>query len=149
MNARTRAILGVSLMSALLVLYFAFAGLKALALLGTGDAIAVLMGVALLVFPILGAWALVREIMFGFASTKLVDALAEAGELPEELVDVEVTRAEVRQVADAAFPKYREAAEAPGAGWPEFLRLGLVYDAAGDRKRARSAIRQAISLKRG
>ncbi|MGO2138977.1 MAG: hypothetical protein ACTH30_01085 [Leucobacter sp.] len=148
MSPRTRAILGVSLMSALLVLYFVFAGFKAFALLGTGDPIAVIMGVALLVFPLIGVWALAREIMFGFASTKLVDELANADDLPEELVDVEVTRAEVRQVADGAFPKYREAAESPGAGWREFMRLGLVYDAAGDRKRARSAIRQAISLKR-
>lgn len=124
MNPRVRAVLGVSLMSTLLVLYFAFAGFKAVALLATGDPIAILMGVALLVFPVIGAWALVREIMFGFTSTKLVDALAESGDLPEELVDVEVSRAEVREVADAAFPKYREAAEGPGAGWQEFSGSG-------------------------
>lgn len=148
MNPRVRAVLGVSFMSLLLALYFVFAGVKSIALFASGDAVAVVMGVALLVFPLIGAWALVREIMFGFASTKLVDALADEGELPEELVGDELTRGEVRAAADAAFPRYRDAAEAAPESWRAFMRLGLMYDAAGDRKRARSAIRQAISLNR-
>lgn len=147
MSPRTRAVLGVIFMSVLLALYFALAGVKAVALLGSGDVVAIAMGVALLVFPLLGVWALAREIMFGFSSTKLVDELEAAGELPPELVDVEVTRAEVREVADAAFPRYREAAEADPRSWRAYMRLGLIYDAAGDRKRARSAIRQAIALR--
>ena len=148
MNPRVRAIVGVSFMSVLLVLYFALAGVKAFALLGSGDVVAVIMGAALIVFPIIGVWALGREIAFGFRSTSMVDALAERGELPEELVDVEVTRAEVRNIADSAFPRYRAEVEERPDSWESSMRLGLIYDAAGDRKRARSAIRQAISLKR-
>lgn len=148
MSPRVRAVAGVIFMSLLLVLYFVFAGVRAVALLSSSEPIAIAMGVALLVLPLLGAWALVRELIFGFTSTRLTDELAAAGELPEELTDPEVTRSTVRGIADAAFPRYREAAEADTAGWQAFMRLGLVYDAAGDRKRARSAIRHAISLNR-
>ncbi|WP_042542426.1 tetratricopeptide repeat protein [Leucobacter komagatae] len=148
MSPRIRAVAGVAFMSVLLVLYFVFAGVRAVALLQSAEPIAIAMGVALLVLPLLGAWALVREIMFGFTSTKLVDALSEEGALPEELTDPEVTRGTVRDIADAAFPRYKEAAEADAADWRSYMRLGLVYDAAGDRKRARSAIRHAISLNR-
>ncbi|KAM9863941.1 hypothetical protein ACI1US_00100 [Leucobacter sp. BZR 635] len=148
MSARVRAIIGVTLMSLLLVLYFVFAGMRAFALLRSSEPIAIVMGVALIVLPLLGVWALIREIMFGLRSTQLVDELGERGLHPEELVALDVTdRSELREAADAIFPQYKAAAEAEPQSWEAFLRLGLVYDAANDRKRARSAIRQAISLK--
>lgn len=134
-------------MSVLLVLYFGFAGVRAIALLRSSEAIAVVMGVALIVLPLLGLWALLREIWFGYQATRLTDALDEAGELPAELADPPPGR-ELREIADEAFGGYREAAERDDQSWRAWLRLGLIYDAAGDRKRARSAIRQAISLNR-
>ena len=45
-------------MSALLVLYFGFAGVRAASLLASGTPIAIAMGVALLVLPLIGVWAL-------------------------------------------------------------------------------------------
>jgi Flp pilus assembly protein TadD len=54
----------------------------------------------------------------------------------------------VREDADAAFPRYRAEAEADPESWQAWMRLGIVYDACGDRRRARGAIRQAISLER-
>lgn len=147
-GARTRAVAGVILISALLVLYFVFIGIRAVALLGSGSAIPVLMGVAMLVLPIIGVWALVRELQFGRHSTRLADRLAEAGRMPEEEVDVSPTGRPDREQADAAFPRYRAEAEAAPDSWEAWMRLGVVYDACGDRKRARGAIRQAIRLER-
>jgi Flp pilus assembly protein TadD len=40
----------------------------------------------------------------------------------------------------------REEAEADPGNWRVWYRLALAYDAAGDRTRARSAVRHAISL---
>ncbi len=148
MSARARALAGVITMSALLVLYFVFAGVRAVALLRSTEVIAIVMGVALIVLPLIGVWALLREILFGYQATKLTDQLTDEAQLPEELVSETVTRRTVRDDADAAFPRYREAAEAAPESWRAWMRLGLVYDAAGDRKRARSAIRQAISNNR-
>lgn len=147
MSARVRAILGVAIMSAVLVMYFVLVGVRAVALLRSAEPIAVTMGVALIVLPLLGLWALGREILFGYSATRLTDELDAEGLLPEELVAQTPSGRPVREEADAAFPAYREAAEADPESWRAWMRLGIVYDAAGDRKRARRAIRQAIVLK--
>lgn len=52
----------------------------------------------------------------------------------------------MRQDADALFPSYREAVEQAPDDWRAWFRLSVVYDAAGDRKRARDAVRTAIRL---
>lgn len=148
MAPRTRAIAGVALMALLLVLYFVLAGVRAVALLASGTPIAVAMGAALLVLPLIGAWALGRELLFGWRSTALVDRLEAEGGLPDDLGEAGPTGKPDRDAADAAFPRYRAEAEASPEDWRAWLRLGIVYNACGDRPRARSAIRTAISLSR-
>ncbi|WP_336658623.1 hypothetical protein [Leucobacter sp. USHLN153] len=148
MSPRTRAILGVTIMSAVLVLYFVLAGIRAVALLSSGEAVAIVMGVAMLVLPIIGFWALVRELLFGSRATQLADRLESEGQLPDEPVATHPSGRPDRADADAAFPRYRDEVEADPESWRAWMRLGIVYDAAGDRKRARGAIRQAIALER-
>ncbi len=46
------------------------------------------------------------------------------------------------------FPKYQAETEAAPEDWRTWYRLALAYDAAGDRRRARWATRQAIKLSR-
>lgn len=147
MSARARAITSVALMSVLLALYFVFTGVRAVALLASGSVVPVLMGLAMLILPLIGAWALWRELRFGQQATALVDRLAAAGELPEELAAArEAGIRPDRDALDASFDRYRVAAEAEPDQWQAWARLGLMYDACGDRKRARAAIRQAISV---
>nr|WP_241156257.1 hypothetical protein [Leucobacter chromiireducens] len=148
MNARTRAIIGVAIMSVLLVLYFVFAGVRAIGLLASGTLIPILMGVAMLVLPLLGVWALARELLFGRQATRLADRLEAAGLMPEEPVATRPSGRPERADADAAFPRYRAEVEANPESWESWMRLGIVYDACGDRKRARGAIREAISLEK-
>ncbi|MFC6235829.1 hypothetical protein ACFPZL_12120, partial [Leucobacter soli] len=105
MNARTRSILGVAIIAAVLVLYFALTGVRAVALLASGTPLAVTMGLALLVLPLIGVWALVRELLFGARSTALVDRLDAEGGLPADLGDAGPTGKADRAVADAAFPR--------------------------------------------
>ena len=148
MSTRIRAIIGVAMMSALLVLYFVFAGVRAVALLTSGTPIAVAMGIALLLLPLIGVWALGREIWFGFRATALVDALDTEDLLPGDLGEAGPRGRPNREVADAAFARYRDAAEAAPENWRSWARLGIVYDACGDRARARRAMRTAILLYR-
>ncbi|GAB2550706.1 tetratricopeptide repeat protein [Leucobacter ruminantium] len=148
MSARARSLTGVVVMSAVLVLYFALAGVRGIALIGSGTPIAVAMGVAMLVLPLIGAWALLRELRFGRDATRLADRLEAEGRMPDETVETLPSGRPLREEADAAFPRYREEAEADPGSWSAWMRLGIVYDAAGDRKRARAAIRQAITLER-
>ncbi len=147
--ARIRTIAGVALMALLLILYFVFAGVRAVALIATGTPIAVTMGVALLILPLIGAWALVRELLFGWHSTALIDRLDAEEALPDDLGEAGPTGKADRAVADAAFPRYRAEAEADPESWRAWARLGIVYDACGDRSRARAALRKAIRLRSG
>jgi len=142
------ALPGVMIITVLLVLYLAVAGYRALLLLASGDPVGVTMGAALLVLPLLGIWALVREIRFGVRSTQLMKRLESEGRLPEDRVETMPSGRVVREAADAVFPKYQAEAEANPLSWESWLRLGLVYDACGDRRRARGAVNQAIKLSR-
>lgn len=148
MSPRTRALIGVATMSALLVLYFVFAGVRAVALLASGTPVAISLGVALFVLPLIGVWALGRELLFGVRSTALIDTLDAAGQLPDDLGDAGANGKPDRANADAAFARYRAAAEQAPDEWQVWARLGVVYDACGDRKRARRAMREAIARHR-
>lgn len=148
MRARTRVLIGVLVMSTLLVLYFVFVGVRAVALLMSGTPIAIIMGIALVVLPAIGVWALCRELFFGYRSTSLVDELAAQGALPDDLGEAGSNGRPSREVADAAFERYRGEAEASPQSWQVWARLGIVFDACGDRKRARRAMREALAQHR-
>lgn len=148
MNARRRALLGVLIMSAVLIFYYGLILARVVALFQTGTPLTITIGLALLVLPLVGFWALFREIAFGHASTRLVDQLEESGLIPEEEIDTLPSGKPIREQADALFPKYQEEVEADETSWQAWMRLGIMYDACGDRKRAREAIRRAISLEK-
>jgi Flp pilus assembly protein TadD len=65
--------------------------------------------------------------------------------MPDEPVETLPSGRPDRAQADAAFPRYQAEAEADPESWHAWMRLGIVYDACGDRKRARRSIREAIS----
>jgi hypothetical protein len=138
---------GAILMAVLLAIYVALVGWRAVQFVATGEPIAVAIGVALIVLPIIAGWALWREIAFGARSQALVRRLEAEGGLDLGIPLLPSGRPE-RAAADAAFPAFRAAAEAEPESWRAWLRLGLAYDAAGDRRRARGAVREAIRLER-
>ena len=135
-------------MAALLALYLAFVIQYAFVLISTGMPIAVVMGIALLVLPLIGAWALVSEIRFVIRGERLVKLLGNEGGLPvDDLPRLPSGRIDA-VAADAEFPKYQAGVESQPDSWRAWLRLGLAYDASGDRRRARWATRKAIALQR-
>jgi hypothetical protein len=69
-------------MSALLVLYLVLVLQLAVRLIAVDNGISKTLGIALLVLPLIGAWALVAEILFGVRTQRLVRELDAAGELP-------------------------------------------------------------------
>jgi cytochrome c-type biogenesis protein CcmH/NrfG len=138
--------IGVAVMAVLLALYIALVAQRAWLLLTSGQPVAIAMGAALIVLPILAAWALGRELWFGVRAQRLARRLETEGGLPDESVAVQPSGRVLREDADAVFPAYRADVEARPDDWRAWYRLGLAYDAAGDRRRARSAVRQAIRL---
>lgn len=138
---------GAVVMAVLLALYVALVGWRAVQFVQTGEPVAIAMGVALIVLPVLAAWAIWRELQFGVRSQRLVERLESEGGLDLGL-PVRPSGRPDRAAADAAFPVFRDAVEAEPGSWRAWLRLGLAYDAAGDRRRARRAVRKAIELER-
>ncbi len=140
--------LAAILMAVLLVLYIVLVFQRAVLLVETGQPIAIGMGIALFVLPVVAAWALGRELLFGVRTEKLVHILDAEGGLPVDDLPHRASGRPLRDAADADFPQYKADVEAEPASWRAWFRLGLAYDASGDRKRARAALRESIRLYR-
>jgi len=143
-----RPMIAALFMALLLVVYLAFTANYAWILIRDDSALANAMGYALGILPLLGAWGLVAELIFARRSAALTLELERTGLLPgEELPSLTSGRPD-REAAEAAFPAFKAEAEANSESWQSWLRLGLAYDACGDRRRARWAVRKAIGLKK-
>lgn len=144
----TATVIGVVVMTALLALYLGFAVRYGFILIGVGEPVAVGIGVALLVFPLLGFGLIAAELVFTVRAERLAARLEAEGGMPTEELPLRVSGRIERDAADAVFPTYQAAVEASPEDWRAWFRLGLAYDASGDRRRARWAMRQSIRLAR-
>ena len=145
---KNRNLIAALVMAALLALYLVLVVQHAVLLLGTGILAGQLEGVALIVLPVVGAWALVSELVFGARAQRLLRLMTERGELPVDDLSHRPSGRPDRAAADAEFPKYQAEVEAAPGDWTRWYRLALAYDASGDRRRARWATRKAIRLER-
>ena len=108
---------------ALLTLYLAHIAQQGFVMLASGSVAGIVLGAGMILLPILGAWALVREVLFG---------------------------ARIQRVAAAAeFESFAEAVEQEPNNWKAWFNLSCMYDAGGERKRARAAMRNAWALRSG
>lgn len=137
--------IGVAVMAAALVLYLGVIVWLAVLFFAGGTAVSIAMGVALCVLAPIGAWALVRELAFGFAADRLGRALEAEGGEPRDEVALMPSGRVVKDEAEPLLARYRAAAEGSPA-WQDHFRLGIVQDAAGRRKDARASIREAIRV---
>lgn len=137
---------GVIVVALCLILYFVLTGQWAYLYLISGEPVGIAMGAALIVLPLIGAWALIREIQFGIQADRLGTRLNDEGGMP--VVEAELTPSGRLAKADAEPLVQRYAAEAAESDrdWRARYRLGVVQDAAGRRKDARASIREAIRL---
>lgn len=144
-----RSRLIVALLSVVLVVYFVVMFGQALALIRAGGVVGIGLGVGVLLLPLIGAVLLAFELRFGFQTERLARRLTAEGP------DAAATSATLarrpsgridRDAADAYFETVRIEVEATPDDWRGWYRLGLAYDAAGDRRRARESLRRAIAL---
>jgi tetratricopeptide (TPR) repeat protein len=142
----SRKKLGAMVMSALLLVYIMLLANTGLNLLTTGLPVAQVMGFLILVFPLLGLWAMFVEFKFGIAAEKLIARIEAEGAWPDLGIETRPSGRAVRASADAAFAKWSAAAEQNPNDFRAWFNLSLAYDACGDRRRARSALRKAIAL---
>lgn len=138
--------IGVALIAAALVLYFILMGQKAVLFIASGDPIGIGMGVALIVLPLIGVWALVREIQFGVQAERLGTLLDSEGGMPAAETELTPSGRIAKEDAEPLIQRYTAQADAVADDWRARYRLGVVQDAAGRRKDARASIRAAIEL---
>ena len=142
----TGAKLGAVVMTALTVLYVFLLGEKGWVLVQQPNVIAKVMGGLILAFPAVALWAIIRELVFGLKIEKLGKRLEDIGEWPHFNFVLRPSGRPTRDSANLEFERVRALVEANESDWKSWFTLGLAYDAAGDRRRARLAMRKALTL---
>ncbi|MEV4320209.1 hypothetical protein [Actinocrispum sp. NPDC049592] len=143
MSARSTTVL----LCAALVVYFVLLTGRAIALLRTGTPVGIGLGIGVLLLPIVGAWVTIATIRFGFQAERLAQRLAAEGTLPDTTDLPRMPSGRIRRdEADAWFEARRAEVEASPDDWRTWFRLAHGYDIAGDRRRAREAMRKALEL---
>ncbi len=142
---RTQLLIGF--LCAALIVYFLMLGRVAVTLIADGRPAAMGLGIALLAFPLIGAWAMVATLRAGFAHQKLSRLAAERGmELDVSDMPRRASGRIERQAADDLFETVRTELDEDPDNWVRWYRVARAYDYAGDRTRAREAMRQAVIL---
>jgi cytochrome c-type biogenesis protein CcmH/NrfG len=140
----------IAFMCAALLVYLLLLGRTAILMIGSGRAVAVVMGVALLILPALGLWAMIATLRAGFAHQRLARLVARDGmELDVSALPRRPSGRIDRGAADALFDTVRAEVDSDPADWRRWYRLARAYDYAGDRGRAREAMRKALEMERG
>ncbi len=141
--------LTIAFMCAALLVYVVLLGRSAVLLIGSGRAVAVVLGVALLILPVIGLWAMIATLRAGFAHQKLARLVAEDGmELDVSALPRRPSGRIERDAADALFDTVHAELDRDPDDWRRWYRLARAYDYAGDRGRAREAMRKALELHR-
>jgi cytochrome c-type biogenesis protein CcmH/NrfG len=137
----------IALMCAALLGYIVLLGRTAVVMIGSGRAVAIALGGALLILPAIGGWAMVATLRAGFAHQKLARlAAADGMELDVSALPRRPSGRIERDAADALFADVRAELEADPRDWRRWYRLARAYDYAGDRSRAREAMKKAVQL---
>lgn len=140
----------IALMCAALLMYFVLLGRTGVALIGTGKPTGIALGIGVLLLPIVGLWAMVATLRAGFAHQRLARLAVQDG-MELDVSDLPRTpsgRIE-RDAADKLFATVRTELEADPDNWRRWYRLARAYDYAGDRARAREAMRTAVAMQAG
>lgn len=146
-TAAKKSLVVAVLMTAGVLLYLVLLAGRAVALLGSGETVAVLLGVGVLALPLLGAWMVVATWQSGLRIERLTRRLAAEEALPDTSALPRRPSGRVeREAADAYFAERKVELDADPEDWRAWYRVAHAYDIAGDRRRAREAMRKAVSL---
>lgn len=147
MTKTVRIQLLIAFLCVAMLVYFVLLGRIALLMVESGRPAAVGLGLALLIMPFLGLWAMIATLRAGFAHQKLARLIADDGmELDVSDLPRRPSGRIERGAADALFDTVRTELEADPDNWRRWYRLARAYDYAGDRRRAREAMKTAVQL---
>jgi cytochrome c-type biogenesis protein CcmH/NrfG len=147
MTKTLRIQLLIAFMCVAMLVYVVLLGRLAVAMIASGRAAAVGLGLALLLMPVIGLWAMIATLRAGFAHQRLARLIAEDGmELDTSALPRRPSGRIERDAADALFAAVRTEVESDPDDWRRWYRLARAYDYAGDRRRAREAMKTALKL---
>ncbi len=141
--------LGAFATTGLVLVYVAILGQHGLLLVSSGDPLQIVFGALILVFPVIAIFSIYREFKFGIAVEKLAKSLETKNEWPMFSFELRPSGRPTKESARLEFERVRKLTEADPDNWKSWFALGLTYDAAGDRPRARAAMREAIRRSSG
>jgi cytochrome c-type biogenesis protein CcmH/NrfG len=140
---RTRAIL----ITVILVCYLSGFGWLAMLMLRDGSLEAVGFGIALVLLIVVGVWIAAVNLWFGVRVERLTRRLAVEGGLPDmSALPRRPSGRLVPAAADAWYEQCKSELDQEPADWRRWYRIADAYDQAGDRRRARESMRQALRL---
>lgn len=147
MTNTVRIQLMIAFMCVALLVYLGLLGRSAVLMISSGHAVAIALGVALLILPAIGLWAMVATLRAGFVHQRLARLAAEDGmELDVSALPRRPSGRIERDAADALFDTVRTELRSDPDDWRRWYRLARAYDYAGDRSRAREAMKKAVEL---
>ena len=137
----------IGFMCVALIVYFVLLGRIAMAFITSGEPAAIGLGVALLVMPVIGIWVMVSTLRAGLTHQRLGRIVKDEGmELDVGALPRMPSGRIERDAADALFETVRVELENDPENWRRWYRLARAYDYAGDRSRAREAMKKAVEM---
>lgn len=136
--------LWLAVMVAITLLYAFLLFERGIVLLQDGQPVAVIMGVAILVFPLLALATIFFEIRFGLRLAKLEKLFLASG-MESPGYELRPSGRAEPESGKQIFEQLKAALEKDEQNFLLWYLLADAYDKLGDRKRARQAARQAIS----
>jgi hypothetical protein len=135
------------ILTAALVVYLVLLADRAVLLIQAGGVVGITLGVAVLILPLIGVWFVVAQWRNGIKINGLARRLAAEGGLPDVSGLPRRPSGRVdRAAADEWFARRKVEVEESPEDWRAWFRLAHAYDVAGDRGRAREAMRKAVEL---
>ncbi|RRO16127.1 hypothetical protein EIL87_13790 [Saccharopolyspora rhizosphaerae] len=137
------------LVALVLLVYLVLMSGRAITMITSGHPVFIVLGAAILVFPVLGAVLVADQLRFGASTERLARRLDDEGALPDVSHLPRRPSGRVEQdAADEWFDAKQAELEAEPQDWRRWFALAQAYDLAGDRNRGRKAMRKAIDLER-
>ena len=142
---RTQLLIGF--MCVALIVYFVLLGRIAMAFITSGEPAAIGLGLALMIMPLIGIWVMVATLRAGLTHQRLGRIAKDEGmELDVSSLPRMASGRIERDAADALFATVRDELENDPDNWRRWYRLARAYDYAGDRSRAREAMKKAVEM---
>lgn len=145
---RIKQLVTPALVTVLLAIFAWLAGVRIVALIKTGQPLAVGIGIAVALVLVAIFYAIIKEWLMAGTVTKMSNELAEQGRLPVDDLPRSAGGRVDPETARSRFDELRAVVESDETNWGGWYNLAFGYDAAGDRKRARAALRTAARLYR-